>query len=89
VWKLICATSAGFPWLEIAGKLLAGWRVIDLDGTLITAHSEKEGCGFHPLEAWCANTAENLAMLLRPGNIGSNTFADHAAVLSAALCLNP
>jgi len=25
VWKLICARPAGFPWLEIAGKLLAGW----------------------------------------------------------------
>jgi hypothetical protein len=43
VWKLICATPAGFPWLEIAGKLLAGWLVIDLDATLITAHSDKEG----------------------------------------------
>ena len=43
VWSLICATPAGFPWLAIAGKLLAGWLVIDLDGTLITAHSDKEG----------------------------------------------
>src|SRR6266849_8393451 len=32
VWQLICATPAGFPWLQIAGKLLAGWLVIDLDG---------------------------------------------------------
>src|SRR6266566_608996 len=38
-----------------------------------------------PLGAWCANTAESLAMLLRPGNAGSNTFADHLAVLTAAL----
>src|SRR6266700_4224363 len=38
VWKLIAATPAGFPWLAIAGKLLAGWLVIDLDATLITAH---------------------------------------------------
>src|SRR5271165_3440682 len=37
VWSLICARPAGFPWLAIAGKLLAGWLVIDLDGTLITA----------------------------------------------------
>jgi hypothetical protein len=43
VWKLICATPAGFPWLQIAGKLLAGWLVIDIDATLITAHSDKEG----------------------------------------------
>jgi Transposase DDE domain group 1 len=93
VWQLICATPAGFPWLQIAGKVLAGWLVIDLDGTLITAHSDKEGAaptfkmgyGFHPLAAWCSNTAECLAMLLRPGNAGSNTFADHLTVLTAAL----
>jgi hypothetical protein len=93
VWPLIAARPAGFPWLAIAGKLLAGWLVIDLDATLITARSDKEGAaptfkmgyGFHPLGAWCANTAESLAMLLRPGNAGSNTFADHAAVLTAAI----
>jgi hypothetical protein len=93
VWELIGATPAGFPWLDIAGKLLAGWLVIDLDATLITAHSDKEGAaptfkrgyGFHPLGAWLANTTENLAMLLRPGNAGSNTFADHLAVLMAAI----
>ena len=93
VWSLICATPAGFPWLAVAGKLLAGWLVIDLDATLITARSDKEGAastfkmgyGFHPLGAWLANTAESLAMLLRPGNAGSNTFADHLAVLTAAL----
>jgi Transposase DDE domain group 1 len=93
VWSLIAARPAGFPWLAIAGKVLAGWLVIDLDGTLITACSDKEGAaptfkmgyGFHPLGAWCANTAESLAMLLRPGNAGSNTFADHLTVLTAAL----
>src|SRR6202158_5950809 len=82
VGALIAAPPAGFPWLAIAGKLLAGWLVIDLDGTLITAHSEKQGAaptfkkgyGFHPLGAWLANTAESLAMLLRPGKGRSNTF---------------
>jgi len=43
VWKLAGTTPGGFPWLRIAGKLLAGWLVIDLDATLITAHSDKEG----------------------------------------------
>jgi Transposase DDE domain group 1 len=93
VWQLICARPGGFPWLQIAGKVLAGWLVIDLDGTLITAHSDKEGAaptfkmgyGFHPLAAWLANPAESLAMLLRPGNAGSNTFADHLTVLTAAI----
>ncbi len=93
VWELIRATPAGFPWLAVAGKLLAGWLVIDLDATLITARSDKQGAaptfkkgyGFHPLGAWLANTTESLAMLLRAGNAGSNTFADHAAVLTAAI----
>ena len=42
-WKLIGETPAGFPWLTVAGKTLAGWVVIDMDATLITAHSEKQG----------------------------------------------
>ncbi len=93
VWQLICARPAGFPWLAIAGKTLADWLVIDLDATLITAYSDKEGAaptwkkgyGFHPLGAWAANTRECLAMLLRPGNAGSNTFTDHKEVLAAAI----
>jgi hypothetical protein len=92
-WELIEATPAGFPWLAVAGKTLAGWLVIDMDATLVTARSDKEGAaptwkkgyGFHPLGAWCANTRECLDMLLRPGNAGSNTFADHKEVLAAAL----
>ena len=97
VWTLVAATAAGFPWLAIAGKVLTGWLVIDMDATLITAHSDKEGAaptfkkgfGFHPLGAWLANTAESLAMLLRPGNAGSNTVADHLQVLGAALAQIP
>ena len=90
VWSLIGATPAGFPWLAIAGKTLAGWLVIDLDATLITAHCLQGAAptwkkGFHPLGAWAANTRECLAMLLRPGNAGSNTFADHREVLAAAI----
>jgi hypothetical protein len=93
VWKLIEDTSAGFPRLVIAGKTLTGWLVIDMDATLVSARSDKEGAaptwkkgyGFHPLGAWAANTRECLAMLLRPGNAGSNTFADHKEVLAAAI----
>ena len=43
VWMLIAGTPAGFPWLAIAGKTLAGWLVIDMDATLVTARSDKEG----------------------------------------------
>ena len=93
VWDLIEGTPAGFPWLAIAGKSLTGWLVIDMDATLVTASSDKEGAaptwkkgyGFHPLGAWLANTRECLAMLLRPGNAGSNTFTDHRDVLAAAI----
>jgi hypothetical protein len=61
--------------------------VIDIDATLVTAHSDKKsaaatykrGFGFHPLCTFAdhgpAGTGEPLAMLLRPGNAGSNTAA--------------
>src|SRR3954467_6917067 len=66
---------------------------IDVDATLITAHSEKEqaagtykgGYGFHPLHAYAGETREALGGLLRPGNAGANTAADHVAVLDRAL----
>jgi hypothetical protein len=71
--------------------------VIDLDASLVTCHSEKEqaaatfkhGFGYHPLLAWLDNTDEALAAMLRPGNAGSNTAADHIAVLDAALAQIP
>jgi hypothetical protein len=97
VWKLIEATEMGFPWLTVAGKVLTGWVVIDIDATIVLAHSNKEGAsatfkktwGFHPLAAWCANTQESLAMLLRTGSAGSNTVADHLEVLAAAIAQIP
>jgi hypothetical protein len=75
--------------------------VVDVDATLVTAHSEKQhaaatfkrGFGFHPIGAWAdhgpGGTGEPLAMLLRPGNAGSNTAADHIAVIKAALAQLP
>jgi hypothetical protein len=97
VWDLLSRRPDGFPWLIVAAKALTGWVVIDLDATLITAHSDKQGAaatfkrgfGFHPLGAWCANTAESLAMLLRPGNAGSNTVTDHIRVLADAITQLP
>jgi hypothetical protein len=70
---------------------------IDVDATLITSHSEKEqaagnykhGYGFHPLGAYADETREALAMILRPGNAGSNTAADHVAVIDRALAQIP
>jgi Transposase DDE domain group 1 len=97
VWEQIAGRPGGFPWLEIAGRPMPGWLFIDMDATLITAHSEKEGArptykkgfGFHPLGAWCANADESLAMELRPGNAGSNTASDHKNGLAAALAQVP
>jgi hypothetical protein len=71
--------------------------IVDLDATLVTAHSDKQGAaptfkrgyGFHPLWAFVDHGAEGsgepLAVLLRPGNAGSNTAADHITVARAAL----
>jgi hypothetical protein len=66
---------------------------IDVDATLITAHSEKEGAagnykggyGFYPLQVYADETREALGGLLRPGNAGANTAADHLTVLDRAL----
>ena len=62
-----------------------GFYVIDIDATLVGAHSEKEhaaptykrGFGFHPLLAYLDATGEALAGVLRPGNAGSGTATDH------------
>jgi hypothetical protein len=70
-----------------------GRLTIDIDATLITSHSEKEGAagnfkggyGFHPLHAYADETREALGALLRPGNAGANTAADHLTVLDRAL----
>jgi len=66
---------------------------IDLDATLITSHSDKEGAagnykggyGFFPLLGYLDETREALAVALRPGNAGANTAVDHLVVLELAL----
>jgi len=70
---------------------------IDLDATLLVAHSDKEGAagnykggfGFHPMLAYLDGSEEALAGRLRPGNAGANTAADKIAVLDAALAQLP
>jgi hypothetical protein len=74
-----------------------GLYVIDFDATLITAHSDKTGAaptykrgfGFHPLLAFLDATGEALGGILRPGNAGSNTAADHITLLAMALAQLP
>ena len=60
------------------------------------AHSDKEraepnfkGFGHHPLLAYCDNTREPLAGMLRKGSAGSNTVTDHLDVLAAAIAALP
>lgn len=78
----------------------SGPLCIDLDATLVTAHSDKEaaagtykgGYGFHPLLAYLDRgdgTGEALAGLLRAGNAGANTAADHQDVFESALAQLP
>ena len=67
-----------------------GFYVIDFNATLVTAHSDKAGAapnykrgfGFHPLLAFLDATDEALAGILRPGNAGSKTAADHVELLA-------
>ena len=75
--------------------------VMDIDATLVTAHSDKEqaaptwkkGWGFHPLTVFADHGAEGngepLAIMLRPGNAGSNTAADHIEAVKLALAQLP
>jgi hypothetical protein len=74
---------------------------VDLDATIVLAHSEKEKAaptwkktfGFHPLAAFADHGAgaggEPLAIVLRPGNAGSNTAAEHIEVTKLALAQLP
>jgi len=78
-----------------------GLVTVDLDATVVLAHSEKEKAaptwkktyGFHPLAAFADHGAgaggEPLAIVLRAGNAGSNTAADHIEVTKLALAQLP
>lgn len=74
---------------------------VDLDGVLVIAHSDKEDAaptwkrtyGHHPLMGFVdhgpGGTGEPVAALLRPGNAGSNTAADHITATRLALAQLP
>jgi hypothetical protein len=74
---------------------------VDIDATIVIAHSEKEKAaptwkktfGFHPLAAFADHGdgagGEPLAILLRAGNAGSNTAAEHIEVSRLALAQLP
>jgi hypothetical protein len=80
----------------------AGGQVtVDLDATIVISHSDKDQAkptwkktfGFHPMTAFADHgpdgTGEPLAIVLRPGNAGSNTAADHIEATRLALAQLP
>jgi hypothetical protein len=81
---------------SVAGYEIPG-LVLDVDATIVICHSEKESAaktwkkswGYHPLLCFLDATGEALAGILRAGNAGSNTTADHITVLDRALAQIP
>jgi hypothetical protein len=95
------ARARAQAWAAGAGPDLSKETWLHFDATLLTAHSDKEnaaptwkkGFGFHPLLCYLdrpdVSGGEALAGLLRPGNAGSNTAADHVKVLDLAIAALP
>ncbi|MFF2853031.1 IS1380 family transposase [Streptomyces sp. NPDC058001] len=91
VWELAGANSPAAD----------GGVIVDIDGVLVLAHSEKQDAtatwkktyGHHPLVAFVdhgqTGSGEPVAALLRPGNAGSNTAADHIEITQLALAQLP
>lgn len=91
------AAARTTAWAAGAGPDLDQELCLDFDATITIAHSEKENAaatwkktfGFHPLLCFLDRPeiagGEALAGLLRRGNAGSNTAADHVKVLDQAL----
>lgn len=99
--RQVRAVARERAWAAGAGPDLSTGLTIDIDATITLAHSEKENAaatwkrtfGFHPLMAYLdrpdVSGGEALAGMLRRGNAGSNTAADHQQVLMLALAALP
>lgn len=88
------STVRGEVWARSSVTNRADPVVLDIDASLVQIHSEnkagtgptyKGGFGFHPMFCFADATGETLASLLRPGNAGANSVADHLAVLDTAI----
>jgi hypothetical protein len=78
-----------------------GLVTVDIDATIVTSCTEKDQAaptwkktfGFHPMTVFAdhgpAGSGEPLAIVLRPGNAGSNTAADHIEAARLALAQLP
>ena len=97
VWALTEDRHGAIPPSRTCYGDLGPVIVIRIDASLVQSHSDKQhaagnfkgGFGFHPLLAWCDNTGELLAVICRAGNAGSNTAADHIAIIDAAIAAIP
>jgi hypothetical protein len=85
-------------WREASLTLGSDPVILDIDASLVDIHSEskdqaaatfKGGYGFHPMFCFADATGEALAGVLRAGNAGANTVADHIQVLDAAIAQLP
>jgi hypothetical protein len=90
---------------ELAGDAApgagSGLVTVDIDATIVTSCSDKEQAtptwkktyGHHPLAVFAdhgpAGSGEPLAIMLRAGNAGSNTAADHIEATRLALAQLP
>lgn len=96
------AAARAAAWTAGAAPAAGDWLHIDIDATLVIDHSDnkdnaaptwKKTFGHHPLLAFLDRPqiagGEPLAGLLRAGNAGSNTAADHITVLEQALSSLP
>jgi hypothetical protein len=95
------AVARAWVWRHAGAPAQAGKIVVDLDATILIAHSDKEKAtktwkktfGHHPLLGFVdhgeGGTGEPVAGLLRVGSAGSNTAEDHIQVLDEALAQIP
>ncbi len=97
LWEAMAETRAQV-WRRSGATTGADTVVLDIDASLVQIHSEnkegtgptyKGGFGFHPMLCFADATGEALAALLRPGNAGANSIADHVATLDAAIAQLP
>src|SRR5512135_254486 len=96
-WAQAVARHGTLPGVRLADRTLGAVTCIRLDATVTFAHSGKElaeanfkGFGYHPLLAVCDLTGgEPLGWMLRPGSAGSNTAADHIALVDTAIAALP
>lgn len=95
------AAARASAWAAGAGPDLSNELVLDIDATIVVAHSDKQTAeptwkmtyGHHPLLCFLdrpeVSSGEALSGLVRRGNAGSNTAADHILVFDEAIAQLP